>query len=238
MLNIIKRLKEKNRDSFGDTTWGYNPERDKKSIALSWFFKLPKKSKILEAGCGVGNYVFSLFKMGHNPIGVEIDKKRVEMAKKYLKEYHLNPNKIIQGDLTNLPFKNEQFDAVFCHGVIEHIKDSELAVKEMARVLKKGGHAMISVPNRYTWFTLSKLLLMGIDKIFKTRLWVCGYEKSFAQWKFKKLIKKYFEIEDFKKREYQPGITFPLYGKILRILDKPFWILGFGGMWLHAWCKK
>ncbi|MFA7707430.1 MAG: class I SAM-dependent methyltransferase [Candidatus Pacearchaeota archaeon] len=238
MLNILKRLKDKNKDLFGDTIWEYDSEADKKSTALSWFFKLPKNSKILEAGCGAGNYVFSLYKMGHKPIGIEIDEKRVKIAKEYMKKHRLNPRIINYGDLTKLPFKDEQFDAIFCHGVIEHIKDSELAVKEMSRVLKKGGHVMISVPNRYTWFTLSKLLLMLIDRIFKTRLWVCGYEKSFSQWKFKRLVKKYFEIEEFKKLEYQPGTTFPLYGKIMKILDKPFWILGFGGAWLHAWCKK
>ena len=137
-----------------------------------------------------------------------------------------------------MPLKNEEFDAIFCHGVIEHIKDSEGAVKEMARVLKKGGYAMISVPNRYTSFTISKTISQTVDKILKTRLWNVGYEKSFSQWKFKNMINWNLKILEFKKREVQPGTTFPLYGKILRLIDKPLWLAGIGGGWFYAWCRK
>lgn len=238
MSSLVKKIRNKSKDSFGDTKWVYNPENDKKSMILNWFSKLPKGSKILEAGCGTGNYVISLAKMGHKPIGLEIDRERVKIAKNYMKKYGLNEKIIFEGNLTKIPFKDEEFDAIFCHGVIEHIPDSEVAVKEMTRVLKRGGHAMISVPNRYTSFTLSKVLLQAFDRIFKTRLWNVGYEKSFSQWRFKNMISRHLKIVEFRKREVQPGTTFPIYGKILRVLDKPLWILGMGGGWLYAWCRK
>ena len=238
MRKIIKKIKAKNKESFGDTTWEYNKEKDKKSFVLEWFRKLPKNSKVLEAGCGTGNYVISLSKIGHNVIGVEIDSERVKIAKDYMRIYKINPKRIVRGDLIKLPFKNEEFDAIFCHGVIEHIRDSERAVKEMARVLKKEGYAMISVPNKYTSFTISKIILLAIDKIFGTRLWNVGYEKSFSQWKFKNILKKHLKIIEFRKKEVQSGTTFPWYGKILRAIDKPLWIIGIGGGWLYTWCKK
>ncbi|OIO80974.1 hypothetical protein AUJ84_02035 [Candidatus Pacearchaeota archaeon CG1_02_32_132] len=238
MSELIKKIKSKSKDSFGDTKWVYNPKNDKKSMILNWFSKLPKGSKILEAGCGAGNYVVSLAKLGHKPIGLEIDGERVKIAKKYMEEYGLSKNIIFEGNLTKIPFKDEEFDAIFCHGVIEHIPDSEAAVREMTRVLKKGGYAMISVPNRYTSFTISKVLLQTVDNIFKTKLWNVGYEKSFPQWRFKKMLSRHLKIVEFRKREVQPGTTFPIYGKILRALDKPLWILGIGGGWLYAWCRK
>ncbi len=238
MLKAIEKLRKKSKESFGDSIWEYDSEKDRKSFVLEWFRKLPKNSKVLEAGCGTGNYVVSLTKIGHRVIGIEIDYERVKIAKDYMKKYNLNPRNIVIGNLTKLPFKNNGFYAIFCHGVVEHIKDSEAAVREMARVLKKGGYAMISAPNRYTSFTLSKLILQLIDKIFGTKLWNVGYEKSFSQWKFKKMLSKYLKIIEFRKREVQLGTTFPLYGKILRTIDKPLWIIGIGGGWLYSWCRK
>ena len=238
MFNIIKKIGGKNRDSFGDTLWSYNSLADKKALVLSWFFKLPKKSKVLEAGCGTGNYVVSLTKMRHNVTGIEIDSKRVNIAKKYMQDYNIDPKKIVLGDLTKLPFKKESFDAIFCHGVIEHIIDSNKAIEEMTRVLKKGGFAMISVPNRYTFFTISKILLQIVDNLFGTKLWNVGYEKSFSQYRFKKMLENHLKIIDFTKKEVESGSTFPLYGRILRILDKPLWLMGIGGGWLYSWSKK
>jgi ubiquinone/menaquinone biosynthesis C-methylase UbiE len=238
MLSLIKKIKGKSKESFGDSEWRYNPDDDKKSLVLSWFFKLQKKSKILEAGCGTGNYVVSLTKMGHNVIGIDIDPERVNKAKDYMKKYRIDTDKIRIGDLTRLPFKDNSFDAVFCHGVIEHIEVSEKAVSEISRVLKKGGYAMISVPNRYTSFTISKIILQTIDKLLNTRLWNVGYEKSFSIWNFKKILSKYLNIVEFQKREVVPGETFPMYGKILRAIDQPLWFIGIGGGWLYSWCRK
>lgn len=238
MFSLVKKIKNKSKEKFGDTNWNYDAEKDKKSFVMDWFRKLPRNSKILEAGCGAGNYVVSLTKIGHDVVGVEIDKERIRIAKKYMKKYEISEGKIMHGDLNNLPFKNGEFDAVFCHGVIEHILNSEKAVKEISRVLQNGGYAMISVPNRYTSFTASKVLLQNIDKLLGTKLWNVGYEKSFSQWKFKKMLNKHLKIVNFVKKEVQPGTTFPMFGKILRAIDKPLWIAGIGGGWLYAWCQK
>lgn len=238
MLNFIKKLRSKSKDSFGDVRWKYDKERDSKAPVLSWFFTLPKGSKILEGGSGVGNYMVSLSKMGHHVYGIEIDPERVKIARGYLKEYAIDPTRAKVGDLLKIPYPDNSFDAVFCHGVIEHIEDSEKAVKEIARVLKKGGHAMISVPNRYTSFTLSKIILQSIDKIFKTKLWNVGYEKSFPPRVFGAMIQRNLEIIDFRRRPVQQGSTFPLYGKILRALDLPFQLLNVDGGWLYTWSRK
>lgn len=52
------------------------------------------------------------------------------------------------GDLTAMPqVPAARFDAVVCHQVLEHVKDPWAAAKELARVLKPGGRAVISVPH-------------------------------------------------------------------------------------------
>lgn len=52
----------------------------------------------------------------------------------------------VKADITNLPFKDESFDAILCNHVLEHIKDDTKAMMELLRVLKKGGWAILQIP--------------------------------------------------------------------------------------------
>ena len=53
---------------------------------------------------------------------------------------------MIQMDLTNLKFGNDEFDVIICNHVLEHIPDDRKAISELFRVLKKGGFAILQVP--------------------------------------------------------------------------------------------
>ncbi len=53
----------------------------------------------------------------------------------------------VKGNAHALPFKDNTFDVVTCQTVLIHIKDPELALKEMKRVVKKGGIVICSEPN-------------------------------------------------------------------------------------------
>jgi ubiquinone/menaquinone biosynthesis C-methylase UbiE len=54
-----------------------------------------------------------------------------------------------QGDCTDLTYKDQYFDTIFCTDVIEHLNDEDLltAIKEANRVLKVGGHAIYTTIN-------------------------------------------------------------------------------------------
>ena len=55
-------------------------------------------------------------------------------------------NVSINSDIQNLPFKESTFDAVICSHVLEHIPDDTKAMKEILRVMKNGGWAVLQVP--------------------------------------------------------------------------------------------
>ncbi|HEU5115000.1 MAG TPA: class I SAM-dependent methyltransferase [Candidatus Paceibacterota bacterium] len=55
----------------------------------------------------------------------------------------------VRGDVTALPFKDEEFDVVFCFEVLEHVANPVKAVLEIHRVLKPGGKAFASTPFIY-----------------------------------------------------------------------------------------
>jgi len=55
------------------------------------------------------------------------------------------------GDLTDLPFENEELDAIVCTEVLEHCADPFYAVIEMHRVLKEGGLLLVTSPFLWPW---------------------------------------------------------------------------------------
>jgi len=57
---------------------------------------------------------------------------------------------VVVNDLTGpLPFEDDSFDTILCTQVLEHVPDAEFAMAEIARVLRPGGHALITVPFLY-----------------------------------------------------------------------------------------
>jgi len=81
------------------------------------------------------------------------------------------------GDVRDLPFADNSFDAIYSMGTIEHFAETERAVAEMARVLKPGGLAIVGVPNRYDPF-LRPLLATAMQAV---GLYGYGYEKSYSR---------------------------------------------------------
>jgi SAM-dependent methyltransferase len=57
-----------------------------------------------------------------------------------------SPEIDVASDLTLAPFADEAFDLIVCYHVLEHIPDDRAALREMARVLRKDGRALIQVP--------------------------------------------------------------------------------------------
>ena len=56
----------------------------------------------------------------------------------------------VKADICDLPFENDHFDIIFCNHVLEHIVDDKKAMQELYRVLKKGGMAILQIPQDYS----------------------------------------------------------------------------------------
>jgi len=100
---------------------------------------LQKECKILDGGCGTGAELIFLQQYGE-VYGVDLS----PIAIKFCKERGLSKVKV--ADLSKLPFQDNFFDLVCLMDVIEHIKDSQIILKEIKRVLKPGGHVFLTVP--------------------------------------------------------------------------------------------
>lgn len=101
-----------------------------------------KGKKILDLGCGTGIYSKLLTKKGAKIKGIDISNKMIEIARKE------NSNvEFIVGGIEKLPYKNNEFDIVLSALVLEHVKNWSKILREVNRVLKKGGLFVFSIEN-------------------------------------------------------------------------------------------
>lgn len=78
----------------------------------------------------------------------EISKRILTLDVKQYIRGDLNPktSNTDKIDITTLKFQNNYFDIIFCNHVLEHVLDYKKAIKEIFRVLKKGGFAIVQTP--------------------------------------------------------------------------------------------
>ena len=96
---------------------------------------------VLENGCGLGMYLKRLNTDSNQVYGLEYEFERALAA------HAISPT-VFNAAGEHLPCPAESFDLILSHEVLEHVQDDQLAVKEMVRVLRPGGRAVIFVPNR------------------------------------------------------------------------------------------
>jgi ubiquinone/menaquinone biosynthesis C-methylase UbiE len=97
--------------------------------------------RVLEVGCGAGHLLERL--PAGRAVGLDLAESLLARAARRLGHRAA----LAQGDAGALPFATGAFDRVYCSEVLEHIVDPAAAVREIGRVLRPGGVAVLSVPN-------------------------------------------------------------------------------------------
>ena len=152
---------------------------------------------------------------GAHAFGIDISEPTVTQAKAAFTRGS-GPLRAAAADVRALPFCDASFDAIYSMGTIEHFDETEQAVREMARVLKPGGHAIIGVPNRHDPF-LRPLLATVLQAI---GLYAYGYEKSYSRRALRAMLERAgFEVAAETAILFIPGA--------LRMLD----------LACHSWCR-
>jgi ubiquinone/menaquinone biosynthesis C-methylase UbiE len=174
---------------------------------------LPDNANVLEVAPGPGYFSIELAKMGnYNITGMDISADFIKICKTNAQRENVNIN-FVQGNVSGMVFEDGTFDFIFCSAAFKNFKEPVTALREMHRVLKQNGTALIVDMNH----DVSKeTLAEEAEKISKT-----GFERWFIRNTFEGLCKGAYskkELENiikqtlFNKNEIKEiGIGFYIY---------------------------
>ncbi len=101
------------------------------------------EGRVLDNGCGVGEYLARLAGAATAAHGLEFDLDRARAAAARARRAS-----VVCAAGERLPYASESFDAVLSHEVLEHVADDRAATAEIVRILRPGGRLVLFVPNR------------------------------------------------------------------------------------------
>lgn len=117
-----------------DPHWDYYPTYEAKlALVRAYLDRLPRGTRVLDAGCGEGVLVDEYWdKLEIRGVDPQYSSERVQLA-----------------SVTALPFPDGRFDRALCLDVLEHLSFAEqrTALDELRRVLAPAGELVVSVPN-------------------------------------------------------------------------------------------
>ena len=116
-------------------------------IPIAADFENARGLKVLEVGCGLGTDGAQFAAAGADYTGVDLTDAAVELARKRFETFGI-PGKFQTADAEQLQFDDNSFDLVYSHGVLHHTPDTAKAIREIHRVLRPGGRAMVMLYHR------------------------------------------------------------------------------------------
>lgn len=126
--------------------------------------------------------------------GIDISSRAITKAKQRIKKGFFQV-----GDAQKLPYPDIFFDTLFCIEVIEHVDFPQEVIREMYRVLKRGGYAIVMIPTdnllfRVVWFLWN----------LRYPVWKHVHVQSFPGEVLEKLVSKFgFKIDSVKTLNFQ-----------------------------------
>jgi SAM-dependent methyltransferase len=115
-------------------------------------FKLDKGNKVLEVGCGRGDFIKAYQEAGFDCYGIDLDPD----AKEFSPGVDVRVTNI---DSDKFPFDDNFFDVIYHKSVIEHVFSPNNLMEESKRVLKPGGKMIILTPD---WVSQMKVFYEDI----------------------------------------------------------------------------
>jgi SAM-dependent methyltransferase len=122
------------------------------TVDFSWF-PIGPGDQVLDLGCGAGRHAFEALRRGAHVVALDTDEGELRQVTAMFAAMHEAGEvpgdaraAAVAADATAMPFPDGSFDRVIAAEVLEHIPADQAAMNEIARVLRPGGVAAITVP--------------------------------------------------------------------------------------------
>lgn len=170
--------------------------------AILTFMNGENFQEILDVGCASGWFLSRLSQKYPQAecVGIDVYKPAIEYGQRYYPYL-----KLIVSDAHRIPFQNESFGVVICTEVLEHVVEPEKVIKEIKRVLKKNGVAIIEMDTgnilfRIAWYWWTSL---------RRGVWKDAHIHTFNTKKLESvIIKSGFSIQKKQFFNYSMAIAF------------------------------
>jgi len=124
---------------------------------LRWIRKtadVQQGERVLEVGCG-GGHILMMFPQA-DLTGIDVSGRMLEKARCNLSGLCVN---LLQGELDDLQFAPQSFDAILCTEVLEHVIEPGALLSSIRRLLKPAGRAIITIPNDHLIDSLKRTMI-------------------------------------------------------------------------------
>src|SRR5262245_43355036 len=123
-------------------------ERGQKVMEYVDSLALPRGARVLDLGCGAGLVSRQLVERGFQVVGIDVAESMLELARKNCADIAAPGQAEFRiGDVGDLDLPEASFDLIIAMGLIEYLEWDRWALQQMHRVLRIGGHLIVTVPN-------------------------------------------------------------------------------------------
>lgn len=188
--------------------------------------KMVEGENVLDVGCAGGGLSLRLANLGFTVHAIDVLEESIKIAKEFCGSPKINYE---VRDILKNPFPDQSFDSITFLETIEHVENPALFFHEFNRILKEGGHLIVSTPNatslKNIFYALSyrkKSKQQRIIKEIKTELKNTGTQlEHIYNWDFPTLVRLLdkcgFDVVENKFARSGP-IVIPFFGKKIQII--------------------
>jgi SAM-dependent methyltransferase len=178
------------------------PGKAEYKVMAPWLEGLPKGARLLDGGCGLGDWTLYFTRAGYPTLGLDISRKTVAALKTQFPDAEFEV-----GDIRATGLPDAAFDGYFSWGTFEHFEAGlEPCIDEAFRLLRPGGLLFTSVP----YDNLRHALRAAAD--WKTRAPADDVPRRFYQWRLTRgefrtlLARQGFEVLDIRAIGKRQGV--------------------------------
>jgi SAM-dependent methyltransferase len=137
--------------------------------------------RVLEVGAGSGRDSIGLAREGATTVVLDYSPASLGLVAEQARAQGV-PIHLVRADALAMPFRDGAFDVVFHQGLLEHFRDPRPLLTENARILNRGGRAVVDVPQTFHLYTVMKQTLIAFNA------WFAGWETQYTPRALERLL--------------------------------------------------